>query len=159
MNHNCSTKKILVSECLYGGAAVRYDGKECPCTDPRFLHWKEAGRLVPCCPEVAGGLPVPRPPSERTEGRVISIDGKDVTAAFLQGAEQVLKLAELHGVQFAIMKEYSPSCGSCRIHDGCFSGETIPGMGITVEKLREAGIPVFSEERLDAAAAYSTENL
>jgi uncharacterized protein YbbK (DUF523 family) len=152
-------EKILVSECLYGGTVVRYDGKTCPCLDARFLRWKAEGRLVPCCPEVAGGLSVPRPPSERAGDKVISVDGQDVTAAFLRGAEQALKLAELHRVGFAIMKECSPSCGSCRIHDGTFSGETKAGMGVAVEKLRAAGIPVFSEQTLDAAVAYSTENL
>ena len=58
-------KKILVSQCLYGEKTVRYDGRDKVCEHPIFLRWKEEGRLVPACPEVEGGLPIPRPPSER----------------------------------------------------------------------------------------------
>ena len=43
-------KKILVSECLYGGRPVRYDGGEKAETNPIFLQWKEEGRLIPVCP-------------------------------------------------------------------------------------------------------------
>lgn len=47
-------KKILVSECLYGGRAVRYDGGMKEEKDPRFIKWKEEGRLIPVCPEEIG---------------------------------------------------------------------------------------------------------
>ena len=58
-------KKILVSECLYGGRIVRYDAGDVHETNETFLKWKEEGRLVPICPEVFGGLPIPRPDSQR----------------------------------------------------------------------------------------------
>ena len=57
--------KILTSECLYGGRVVRYDGGKVPETHPTYLKWKEEGRLIPICPEVFGGLPTPRPDSQR----------------------------------------------------------------------------------------------
>jgi uncharacterized protein YbbK (DUF523 family) len=80
-------KKILVSECLYGGRVVRYDGGEVPCADPRFLKWKEEGRLIPICPEVFGGLPTPRPDSQRVGDKVKTGTGKDVTKEYTSGAE------------------------------------------------------------------------
>ena len=33
-------KKILVSECLYGGKIVRYDGGDTTEKDARFRKWK-----------------------------------------------------------------------------------------------------------------------
>ena len=58
-------KKILVSQCLYGDKPVRYDGKTKEERDPRFIRWKEENRLIPVCPEVDGGLPVPRTDAQR----------------------------------------------------------------------------------------------
>lgn len=144
-------RKILVSECLYGGRIVRYDGREKTETHPAFLRWKEEGRLVPVCPEVAGGLPVPRTDAQRQGDRVISRKGEDVTAQYARGAEEALRLAEEHDVLFCILKESSPSCGSSVIYDGSFSGGKIPGQGLTAEKLWEAGFTVFSENEIDQA--------
>ena len=33
-----------------------------------FGHWQAEGRLVAFCPELAGGLPVPRPPARIAGG-------------------------------------------------------------------------------------------
>ena len=63
-------KKILVSECLYGGRIVRYDGGDVTETNPIFLKWQEEGRLVPICPEVFGVLPIPSPDSQRIGDKV-----------------------------------------------------------------------------------------
>jgi uncharacterized protein YbbK (DUF523 family) len=148
-------KKILVSECLYGGRPVRYDGAEIPSDDPLFLRWKAEGRLVPVCPEVLGGLPVPRAEAQRAKGgdRVFTKDGKDVTAAFEKGAEEALRRARAQDVAFAVMKDGSPSCGVHRIHDGAFTGVNIPGRGLAAERLAAAGYQVFSEEETEKAAA------
>jgi len=150
-------RKILVSECLYGGSPVRYDGKDAHCDDPTFLKWKEEGRLVPVCPEVCGGLPVPRPPAQRTGDNVMTENGRDVTPAFKRGAEEALRLAREHDVAFAIMKEGSPSCGTSRIYDGTFTGAKTPGMGITTEQLRAAGYAVFSEHEIPSAVGRLEE--
>jgi uncharacterized protein YbbK (DUF523 family) len=146
-------RKILVSECLCGGRPVRYDGAEIPCTDPRLLKWKAEGRLLPVCPEVLGGLPVPRPEAQRAEGGVRTKDGRDVTAAFKRGAARALRIAREHDVAFAILKDGSPSCGVRRIHDGAFSGTKIPGMGLAAEALAAAGFKIFSEDETARAAA------
>lgn len=147
-------RKILVSECLYGGRIVRYDGKDKSETNPIFLRWKEEGRLVPVCPEVFGGLPTPRPDSQRKGNKVVNREGVNVTAEYVKGAEEALRLARENDVAFCIMKEKSPSCGSKIIYDGSFTGKKIPGQGLTVERLRNAGFQVFSEEDLNEAEEY-----
>ena len=146
-------KKILVSECLYGGRIVRYDAGDVSERNPIFLKWKEEGRLVPICPEVFGGLPIPRPDSQRVGDRVKTGAGKDVTAEYTKGAEEVLRLAKEHEIAFAIMKQDSPSCGSKFIYDGTFTDTKKEGQGLAVEYLRNAGYKVFAEEDIAEAAA------
>jgi uncharacterized protein YbbK (DUF523 family) len=144
-------KKILVSECLYGGRTVRYDAGDTTCEDPRFLKWKEEGRLVKICPEVFGGLPTPRPDSQRIGDTVQTGAGKDVTAEYTKGAEEALRLAKENDVAFCIMKEDSPSCGSKTIYDGTFTDAIKPGQGLAVEYLRNAGFVVFDEDDIGEA--------
>lgn len=150
-------KKILVSECLYGGRIVRYDAGDVTEKDPRFLRWKEEGRFVPICPEVFGGLPVPRPDSQRIGDTVQTGAGLDVTKEYTAGAEEALRLAKENDVVFAIMKQDSPSCGSRFIYDGTFTDTKIEGQGLAVEYLRNAGFRVFGEEELDEAERFLAE--
>jgi uncharacterized protein YbbK (DUF523 family) len=162
-------EKILVSACLLG-RNVRYNGVVLPCTSEILARWQHEGRLVPVCPEVAGGLPIPRPAAEIVanrdghnvlthKGRVVNRAGDDVTAQFIAGALDALKTAQQHGVTLAILKENSPSCGSRAIYDGTFSGTRKAGQGVTAALLTQHGIHVVSEENLQAAtdAVNSTE--
>lgn len=151
-------KKILVSQCLYGGEPVRYDGKSKAETDPRFLKWKEEGRLIPVCPEVFGGLPTPRADAQRVGDKVIARTGKDVTFEYMKGAHEAVRLAKEHDVLCALMKEKSPSCGSNRIYDGTFEGNMIDGQGTAVELLRKENVIVYSEEQLDEVEKLILEN-
>lgn len=144
-------QKILVSACLYGGQVVRYDAGEVPCEDPRFARWKAEGRLIAICPEVAGGLPTPRPDAQIVGNRVMTGTGVDVTAAFEQGAQLALQLAQRHGAQMAILKQDSPSCGTREVYDGTFSDTKRPGMGRTAALLAAHGIAVFGEDQLELA--------
>ena len=146
-------KKILVSECLYGDRIVRYDGGNVPLLDPIFLKWKEEGRLVPVCPEVFGGLPTPRPDSQRRDGGVFTGAGADVTEEYRKGAEEAQRVAIAEDVVFCIMKADSPSCGSKNIYDGTFSDTKVPGQGLAVEFLRNAGFTVFDETDIAEAEA------
>ena len=98
------------------------------------------------CPEVLGGLPVPRPPCEIVFGRVVDTGGADKTAEFTEGAEKTLALAEKHSICVAILKERSPSCGVSRIYDGTFNEALVPGEGITAALLKKKGILVYSED-------------
>ncbi|ATR81277.1 hypothetical protein CS390_01325 [Pseudomonas sp. HLS-6] len=151
--------KVLVSACLLG-QPVRYDGRASGYPDC-LLQWQRQGRVVPLCPEVAGGLPTPRPPAEIPggqgaavlEGRVVvvNVDGEDVSTAFLAGAERALQLVRQHGIRIAVLKSGSPSCGNALTYDGTFSGTKVPGEGVTTALLRREGVQVFSELELDAA--------
>ena len=154
-------RKILVSACLFRGAPVRYDGKSKEETSELFIQWKQEGRLIPVCPEVFGGLPVPRSDAQRQGSRIIARNGRDVTAEYLKGAEEAVRLADDENVICAIMKEKSPSCGSSRIYDGTFTGTLIEGEGLAVQLLRKAGVKVFSEEQLNEVKQLinETENM
>ncbi len=150
-------QQILVSACLLG-QRVRYDGSDLRLDDALLRQWEREGRLVPLCPEMAGGLPAPRVPAEIAAGgggavldaaaRVINASGHDVTNAFLEGARQALQLCQRHDIRLALLTESSPSCGSHRINNGEFSGTKVPGMGVTTALLRRHGIDVFSQFQL-----------
>jgi len=47
-----------------------------------------------------------------------------------------------------VLKARSPSCGVGQIYDGSFTGTLTAGSGVTARLLREAGIPVFTEEQI-----------
>ena len=145
-------EKILVSACLTG-APVRFDGAGRLVRHRLIEQWRAEGRLIPICPEMAGGLPVPRPPAEIVDGRVIDRTGRDVSAEFAAGAEAALDLARAHHCRFALLKENSPSCGVNFIHDGAFAGVTIAGVGVAARALAAAGVRIFSEDEIDALAA------
>ncbi|WP_339515412.1 DUF523 domain-containing protein [Pseudomonas sp. RL_15y_Pfl2_60] len=152
-------QKILVSRCLLGHR-VRYDGGTHGPYDV-LARWQAQGRVVALCPEVAGGLPTPRPAAEIPGGQgaqvldgllpVVSIEGEDFTAQFVSGAEQALALVKQHGIAIALLKARSPSCGNIENYDGSFSGNKVAGEGVTAALLRRAGVAVFNEEQLDAA--------
>ena len=155
--------KILVSSCLLG-EKVRYDAKIVT-YDKRLLLLAEAGLCIPVCPEVAGGLSVPRPPAEIRGGEgsdvlqgkatVIRKEGTDVTDAFVKGARSALELVKEYRIPVAILKSKSPSCGKNRIYDGSFSGTLKKGEGVTVALLKEHGVHIFDETEVDEAiAAY-----
>jgi uncharacterized protein YbbK (DUF523 family) len=135
-------EKIVVSACLLG-EKVRYDGTGKSVEGIIALSGKY--ELVPVCPEVLGGLPIPRPKSEIRNGRVFSIDGRDVTLEFKSGAEKVLKLCLESGATKAILKAKSPSCGKGRIYDGTFGGILVEGNGIACDLMLEYGIEVYDE--------------
>ena len=132
---------IIVSACL-AGYPCRYDGKTV--TNEEIVALVKQGGAIPVCPEMFGGLPCPRVPSERTpdDAHVITRDGADVTEAFRKGAEETLRMARLYGCEIAILKARSPSCGYGQIYDGSFSGTLREGSGVTAELLTENGITV-----------------
>jgi len=155
--------RVLVSACLLG-EKVRYNGADARCPAAVLAGWAAEGRLVPFCPEVAGGLGVPRPAAEIQGGdggavlagtaAVRTKDGRDLTPQFQGGARLALEQARLAGARVAVLKEGSPSCGSGAVYDGTFSGRRQAGRGVTAALLEENGVRVFSETQLDEAAAY-----
>ena len=137
-------ERILVSACLLG-LPCRYDGRSMPCD--KVLSLAEKYELVPVCPEIYGGLPTPRGPSERVGERVVMKDGTDVTENYARGAEASLELCKIFNIKTAILKEKSPSCGCGAIYDGSFSGRLTEGNGVTSELLASHGIRVIGESR------------
>jgi len=135
-------EKIIVSACLLGHK-VRYDGNDSYKEEIDALS--EKYELIPVCPEVLGGLLIPRDPAEIIGSQVLTNKGKDVTINFKVGAETVLELCKENHISKAIMKSKSPSCGTGMIYDGSFSRKLIPGNGITVELLLKNNIKVSSE--------------
>jgi uncharacterized protein YbbK (DUF523 family) len=156
-------QKILVSACLLG-EKVRYDGGHSRVA--ALEEWQKQGRIISICPEVAGGLPIPRPAAEiesgdsdlvlRGRGFIRRMDGQDVTDAFLDGAERALALCFKHHIHIAVLKEGSPSCGPNLVNNGNFSGTKMDGMGITASLLSRHGVFVFSESHLDRAVEKLT---
>lgn len=61
-------EKILVSACVMG-QKVRDNASDVETGDEVLARWREGGRLVTFCPELAGGFPVPRPRAEIEAGR------------------------------------------------------------------------------------------
>mgnify|MGYP004479430119 FL=1 len=155
-NKSRSSKKVLVSACLYG-YCCRYDGKTNMLKDKMFLDWKNRGILIPVCPEQLGGLKTPRKPSEIRSGRVINNADEDVTEQFENGAEKVLETAKENNVLFAIMIDNSPSCGCKHIYDGTFSGKKIDGSGVCADLLLKNGIVVLSEDDMNIAKVLFNE--
>lgn len=138
--------KILVSACLLG-MVCRYDGRSKE--NAAVLALADRHTLVPCCPEVYGGLPIPREPSEIRNGRVYARSGLDVTAAFEKGAQETLRLVQILGCDCALMQDQSPSCGCGLIHDGSFTDALVAGDGLTVKLLKENDIPVLPASRVE----------
>ena len=127
---------VLVSACLLG-VPCRYDGQSK--RHPLAQELCRRHRVIPVCGEIFGGLPTPRPPAEICGQR----------AAYRRGAEAVLELARLTGAEAAVLKERSPSCGSGAVYDGTFSGTLTAGWGVAAGLLREQGIRVLGESRLE----------
>ena len=152
---------ILISACL-AGRNVKYNGGNNAV--PWLCQWIERHKdqVLLVCPEMMGGLPVPRLPAEiqsresdpggfLKNRRVVNKVGEDVTEQFLLGAAKVLELVKRHHITSAIMKSNSPSCSGSYVYDGTFSGTRIEGQGITAALLMEHGVKVYSEKTLTPA--------
>ena len=143
-------EKILVSACLLG-RNCKYDGGNN--AKDELIKFLENYEVIPICPEVLGGLQAPRPSSEIQGGTgqdvlngtsaVTTVEGKDVTAAFVRGAQ--LALEQAAGAKIAILKANSPSCGNQMVYDGTFSSRKIEGKGVTAALFFNHGITVYDE--------------
>ncbi len=143
-------EKILVSSCLLG-EKVRYDGNGKQLINNELAKWIAQGRVVSFCPEVAGGLPIPRDAAEiARNGKVLTASLEDVTPQFQLGAKKALLTCVEHNIKFALLKEGSPSCGRNFIYNGLHQNIKIKGMGLTAQLLEQNGIQVFSEEQINS---------
>lgn len=135
---NDKPEVYLVSACLLG-FKTRYDGLSKPSVACK--NALKGAIWIPVCPEQLGGLPTPRDPANLVGGQglevlagkaeVITGTGEDVTARFLSGARQVLKIALEQKVAGAFLKSGSPSCGTGKV------------LGVTAALLKSNGIPLW----------------
>lgn len=158
--------RILVSACLMG-QNVRYDGGAKTLQHELLSQWQSESRLVIFCPELAGGMAVPRLPAEiepdftgddvlAGRARVIDSQGHDVTAPFVSGAQLAVEQARREGCAYALLTEASPSCGSSALYSGRHDGVHRVGFGVTTAALRAAGVLVFAPcEIQDLAHCFS----
>lgn len=139
-------EKIIVSACLLG-ECCKYNGGHNACD--KVISYVQDKEVIKICPEVMGGLSIPRIPCERIEKKVINQQGEDKTYEFYKGAELSLALAKKHDVKKAILKAKSPSCGKGKIYDGTFSGTLVDGNGVCVDLFLENGIQILTEKELE----------
>lgn len=140
----------IVSACL-AGIKCRYDGRAN--SDERIKKLVEEGKAIPVCPEVLGGLPIPRTPCEIIDNngriKVINKKGIDCTEEFLKGAKKALAISQIVGAKKAVLKSKSPSCGNGKIYDGSFSGKLIEGQGVTTKLFLNNDIEVYTEKNFN----------
>lgn len=149
--------KILVSACLMG-FRVRYNGSEKARMNAQLARWQQEQRLVIHCPELAAGLPVPRPPAEimsadgkdvmRGQARIIENTGQDVTAHYQLAAWLALRAAQESGCSAALLTDGSPTCGSKFIYDGSFRGIHKAGRGLRHRCSQSMGSPCSQRSKL-----------
>ena len=139
-------KKVLVSACLLG-EKCRYDGRAKP--NQAVIDVLSAYDCVPVCPEVMGGLPTPRKPSEIQGERVMMSDGTDVTNEYKKGALIALELAKKNGCEVAVLKARSPSCGKGYVYDGTYTKTLVKGNGVCAQLLLESNIDVIDETEIE----------
>lgn len=158
--------KILVSACLMG-FKVRYNGSEKAEVIAQLARWQQEQRLVIHCPELAAGLPVPRPPAEiisacgkdvmHGQASILENTGRDVTEQYRLAAWLSLRMAQESGCTAALLTDGSPTCGVQFIYNGSFNGQRKSGMGVAAALLSEHGIKVFSDTQLEELIAWIKE--
>jgi uncharacterized protein YbgA (DUF1722 family)/uncharacterized protein YbbK (DUF523 family) len=146
--------RLLVSACLLG-EAVRFDGGH---RRSAFVASTLGAHvdIVPVCPEVESGLGTPRPSlrlvSDRSNRlRMVSSTGADQTEAIQHASARLLDSSGLDGLDGAILKKGSPSCGPARVKIYGENGMPLhAGRGLFAEALtgRVPHLAVEDEGRL-----------
>ena len=128
---------ILVSACLLG-ENCKYNGGNNFCS--KIAELANNHKVIAVCPEVLGGLPVPRYPAEICDGVVTAVDGTVVDSEFREGAQRALAIGKENEAELAILQPRSPSCGCRQVYDGTFSKRLIDGKGVFAQLLSKNGI-------------------
>ena len=128
---------ILVSACLLG-ENCKYNGGNNLCA--KIAELARCHKVIPVCPEVLGGLTVPRHPAEICDGVVTAVDGTVVDSEFREGAQRALAIGKENEAELAILQPRSPSCGCRQVYDGTFSKRLIAGKGVFAQLLSKNGI-------------------
>ena len=138
--------KIFVSECLIGENCKYNGGNNYSEAVKKYVEGHE---VISMCPEVEGGLPIPRTPAEIVNGVVTNRDGVSVDKEFRAGADKILDVLLEEKVELAILQSRSPSCGIGRIYDGSFTKTLTNGNGIFADLLVKHGIKVIDVEKIN----------
>ena len=137
--------KILVSACLLG-RNCKYNGGNN--LNSQVVELLKDHVAVEVCPELMAGLGVPRTPIEIVNGQVKDRDGNNVDAALRRSVEMILTQVRREGIQYAILKSRSPTCGVRQVYDGSFTGTLVDGAGVLAQALMDASCQVFDSEDL-----------
>jgi len=140
-------RNVLVSACLIG-ENCKYNGKNN--FSPYVAEYLKDKKVITVCPEMLGGLGVPRCPAELVNGRAVDNHGNDVDEAFRSGAAKALEKIQNEKIDLAILQPRSPSCGVRQIYDGTFTGRLIDGRGLFAELLAERGIQTADADDIAA---------
>lgn len=132
--------RIAVSACLLG-ENCKYNGGNN--YSEKLVDYIKGNDVLSVCPEVMGGLPVPRESAEIVNGVVSHKDGTSVDKEFRKGAKKALEIVKEENVDLVILQSRSPSCGVNSIYDGSFSGKLISGKGVFADLLQKNGIKVI----------------
>lgn len=135
--------KVGVGACLLG-RNVKYNGKNN--FSSKLVEKLKDLVIVEICPEVLGGLPIPRDPAEIVDGEAVTNKGVSVDYEFRKGAKKALDIIKNEGIELVILQSRSPSCGKGQIYDGTFTSKLIKGDGIFVKLLEENGIRAMDIE-------------
>lgn len=148
---------IVISACLVG-EQVRYDGNHK--LDLFYKNLIDNKKAISVCPEILGGLQVPREPAEiiggdgydvwNEQAKVVTVSGQDVTHQFKEGAKRALSIIKDLDAQTVILKSDSPSCGSTVIYDGSFTGNKKEGVGVTTALFKLNNVDVYDEKSYHA---------
>lgn len=157
------TKKVaLISRCLCN-ELCRYDGKIVENSIYKKLN--ELFTFIKVCPEVDGGLNVPRDPCEiqvadnkklylydnftKQNFDIVTQDGSSKLYFYKRGCLLARKLAIETNASYAFLKEKSPSCGVKYIYDGSFKRKLVDQNGLLVEYLKDLNINIVSSDDLE----------
>lgn len=140
-------KKIGVSACLIG-INSKYNGQNN--YNEAVMNYLKDKEYVTICPEVLGGLSIPRIPSEIVGDKVFNKKKIDVTNCFTQGASIALELLKKENVEIIILKTNSPSCGYKKIYDGSFTNTLIAGNGIFAKLAIQNNFKIYTEKDIEA---------
>ena len=138
-------KKVVVSACLMGRNCKYNGGNNYNETLVNFLKDQD---VIEVCPEVAGGMPVPRPAVEIRDGRVVRADGSDWHEAYCKGVDAVMQSLKGKDIAYAVLQSRSPTCGVKQIYDGSFSKTLVDGKGLLAKALADAGCRLVDVEDL-----------
>ena len=146
--------KFVVSACLLG-KNTKYNGLNN--RNDELVKLLKGHDVITVCPEVMGGLSIPRLPSEIRGDTVINSKGEDVTQYFIDGADKELQRVIDFNPDYIITMDRSPSCGKDEVYDGTFSKRLIKGDGIFVQKLKVHGFKVLGIK--EALVKLNHENI